>query len=82
MFVVSIIQQPSLIVDLDQLQPAPSTYTSQQQPEEYCTTTAANHQQPSQTLALEPQLTSPVSHQQLEPGNACTIHSYVCTYII
>ena len=66
LFVDSISQQPSLIVD--QLQSVPST--SQQQPEEYCTTTAANHQQPSQTLALEPQLTSPVSHQRLEPGNA------------
>ena len=66
LFVASISQQPSLIVD--QLQSVPST--SQQQPEEYCTTTAANHQQPNQTLALQPQLTSPVSHQQLEPGNA------------
>ena len=80
MFVASISQQSSLIVD--QLQSAPSTYTSQQQPVEYCTTTAANHQQPSQTLALEPQLTSPVSHQQLVPGNTCAIHSYVCMYVI
>ena len=69
LFVDSISQQPSLIVD--QLQSVPST--SQQQPEECCTNTAANHQQPSQTLALQPQLTSPVSHQQLEPGNT-SIH--------
>ena len=79
MFVVPISQQSSLIVD--QLQSAPSTYTSQQQLEECFTTTTANHQQPSQTVALEPQLTSPVSHQQLEPGNVCAIHMYVAMYI-
>ena len=72
MIIAPISQQQPLEVDL-------ASASSQQQSlatGQSNTTTTPNNQQGAQALALEQPLTSPVSQQQLQPGNNINLMHY------